>query len=246
MLNSARNSVPDWESVANVLLDGDSCRVALLDASGRILLRNAALSAWCRENGIDDQQCQRVSFDDGHDFKGFWLCLPESVQNAAKPECTDALIDSLTGLVNRRGLSGVCKTRVINKTGKVEPGWLLFFDINHFKQVNDSLGHMAGDRVLKRFAACLKESFRCDDIVARYGGDEFVVACPGCSRRVILERIKELRLRLTNEFERKGIKLSASFGMTPLVEGEPFEKLIEAADRDYYRRKRHGRADHAS
>lgn len=237
--------MPDWESVANTLLDGDSRRVALLDATGRIVMRNAVLSVWCHENGIGEQQCQRISFDDGHGFCGFWLCLPESAQAAANQECADALLDSLTGLVNRRCLSGICRTGLISKTDNTEAGGLLFFDIDHFKQVNDSLGHAAGDQVLKRFAVCLKESFRSDDLVARYGGDEFVVVCLGCPRRVMLERIKELRLRMASEFERQGIKLGVSFGMTLLVDGEPFEKLIEAADQDYYRRKRHGQGNNA-
>jgi diguanylate cyclase (GGDEF)-like protein len=138
--------------------------------------------------------------------------------------------DTLTGLANRRALPGVL--REVFSTGAT----ILFFDLNDFKKINDSYGHQMGDECLKRFARVLQASFRPDDHVIRYAGDEFVVVAPSAEPSQILGHIERLRERL--KFERAdgpAIRFSAGHAYLP-VHGEP-EATLRAADEAMYREK---------
>ena len=139
-------------------------------------------------------------------------------------------LDTLTGLANRRALPGVL--REVFSTGAT----ILFFDLNDFKKINDSYGHQTGDECLKRFARVLKASFRPDDHVIRYAGDEFVVVAPSAEPSQILGHIERLRERL--KFERaEGPPIRFSVGHAYLpVHGEP-EATLRAADEAMYREK---------
>jgi diguanylate cyclase (GGDEF)-like protein len=138
--------------------------------------------------------------------------------------------DPLTGLSNRRALPGVLRESF--QTGAT----ILFFDLNDFKEVNDSYGHAAGDECLRSFASALQSTFRPEDHVIRYAGDEFVVVAPGASPEQLLERVESLRDRL--KFERGGnppIRFSVGHAVLP-VNGEP-EDALRAADAAMYRDK---------
>ena len=89
-----------------------------------------------------------------------------------------ALVDELTGLHNRRGffLLAEKQLQIARRSGR--PDLLLFADLDGMKEINDRLGHDAGDAALRRTAAVLRDSFRSSDILARFGGDEFLVLCP--------------------------------------------------------------------
>src|SRR6185437_15319535 len=101
--------------------------------------------------------------------------------------------DPLTGLSNRRALPGVL--RASYETGAT----IVFFDLNDFKEINDTLGHQAGDECLRRFAAALKASFRPDDHVFRFAGDEFVIVAQGAEPSQIVDRLDTVRARLKTE-----------------------------------------------
>jgi diguanylate cyclase (GGDEF)-like protein len=96
-------------------------------------------------------------------------------------------VDALTGLANRRALPAILR--------EVQPGGasLVFIDLHDFKRVNDARGHQAGDDVLRRFAAALRDSFRPEDAVVRYAGDEFLVVAQGLTRDAMESRIGALR-----------------------------------------------------
>ncbi|MDB9823418.1 GGDEF domain-containing protein, partial [Deltaproteobacteria bacterium] len=118
----------------------------------------------------------------------------------------------------------------------------ILFDVDKFKKINDTLGHIAGDKVLKKVAECLEETYRKDDFIARYGGDEFVVIIDGVTEKMAVERISAFN----RVFKRKRfisqktgeINLSVSAGATSAIKGDTMENLVERADRAMYALKR--------
>jgi diguanylate cyclase (GGDEF)-like protein len=140
--------------------------------------------------------------------------------------------DALTGLANRRALRGMLDS--VNGSG----GTVLFFDLDGFKEINDSYGHHAGDECLTRFAHALQASFRPEDQVVRYAGDEFVVVAPGVEPEQIIARAEALRDRL--KFERGDAPpIRFSFGYAYLAPNGDADAAIRAADQAMYRDKQH-------
>jgi diguanylate cyclase (GGDEF)-like protein len=138
--------------------------------------------------------------------------------------------DPLTGLANRRALPDVLRS--VFRTGAT----ILFFDLNDFKGINDRHGHQTGDECLKRFARVLQASFRPDDHVIRYAGDEFVVIAPAADSDQIVARVENVRERL--KFERSDgppIKFSVGHATVP-VNGDA-EAALREADEAMYRQK---------
>jgi diguanylate cyclase (GGDEF)-like protein len=137
--------------------------------------------------------------------------------------------DPLTGAVNRRALREIFNE--VQKTGAM----LLFFDLDSFKQINDEHGHAAGDDCLRRFATALKESFRPDDHVIRYGGDEFLVIARGLDAAAARMRVEDL----TERFKRASPMVWCGFsvGMSELAPGGQPEPALQLADQNMYKAK---------
>lgn len=156
-----------------------------------------------------------------------------------------ALIDDLTGLRNRRGFFLLAQQhrRQVARSG--EPAFIVFVDVDGLKDVNDTLGHEAGDQMLRSAARVLQATFRESDIVARLGGDEFcVLAVDGvCNPQMIRERLQ----RNIDAFNagRPGtpFPLGASVGIIPCSHDDhtPLEQLVRLADQDMYLQKKGGR-----
>ena len=138
--------------------------------------------------------------------------------------------DPLTALVNRRSLPEIFRS--------VQPhgALVLFFDLDGFKQINDMHGHTAGDGCLKSFAIALRESFRPDDHVIRYGGDEFLVVARGLDSAGARGRIDAVRLRLERTTV-SSIVVRFSVGIAELPPGGQPEAALEAADAQMYKAK---------
>lgn len=139
--------------------------------------------------------------------------------------------DPLTALANRRALPEVF--RAVQPHGAT----VLFFDLDDFKRVNDRYGHAAGDESLRRFSAALRESFRPQDAVLRYGGDEFLVVAGGMDRLSALQRVRDLQGRLDHA-GRRGLRLTFSVGMGELRPGGQPDAALRAADAAMYQAKR--------
>src|SRR5690606_36620769 len=105
-----------------------------------------------------------------------------------------AIRDELTGLYNRRHLLERLEEQLSLSERGHQPLFLALIDLDHFKQVNDTYGHAAGDLVLKQFAGLAREQLRRSDFIARYGGEEFIITfCEGCEEDIVavLERLRQ-------------------------------------------------------
>jgi diguanylate cyclase (GGDEF)-like protein len=148
--------------------------------------------------------------------------------------------DSLTGLANRRLFDESLSREAARSQRLGAPLSLLVFDIDHFKQVNDSYGHQTGDRVLREVAAALVTNTKGFDVAARYGGDEFVVLLPGCK----LDDAQRVAQRVQREIARQvgDAPVTVSAGVATMPDNaHDSERLIAAADAALYEAKRTGR-----
>jgi diguanylate cyclase (GGDEF)-like protein/PAS domain S-box-containing protein len=156
----------------------------------------------------------------------------------------EALTDPLTGLCNRRGLERrweLLQPRPAPCSG--HPFWIMI-DIDHFKRVNDTYGHEAGDAVLKALAASLQLAAREGDVAARLGGEEFVLLLPSATKEVAVAVAERLRGRVEALSVATGgstVQVTASFGVSLQAQGEDWSTALQRADVALYEAKRGGR-----
>jgi diguanylate cyclase (GGDEF)-like protein len=142
--------------------------------------------------------------------------------------------DGLTGLANRRQLSRRLGEEVLRARRSKQPFAVVMSDVDHFKSYNDTMGHPAGDEVLKRVAQILRESTREVDLAARYGGEEFCVLLPETSGEMALQVAERIRARMAAE-KFPGRTITLSLGIAE------FAKNGDTADAALYQAKRAGR-----
>ncbi len=157
-----------------------------------------------------------------------------------------AVTDQLTGLYNRRAFADLAGKEVGRARRYRRPLALILFDIDHFKTVNDSHGHLIGDHVLRVLTELVTRTTRSTDIVCRYGGEEFIVLMPEAGRDEALamaERLREEISRLTVVTDAGTLSLTVSLGVAELdtAGDEDLDGLINRADRAMYRAKAAGR-----
>lgn len=156
-----------------------------------------------------------------------------------------AQTDALTGLANRNNFQNTLN-RIIAESDRSGSGFaLVIMDIDHFKMVNDTLGHDAGDQVLKYIGQCLTERLRATDFVGRLGGEEFGLILRDAKPSDAFELMDELRQRIAGRelaYGEANIRVTASFGIAQWPEhGREAEGLFRMADHGLYRGKRAGR-----
>ncbi|BCS89044.1 GGDEF domain-containing response regulator [Pseudodesulfovibrio sediminis] len=150
----------------------------------------------------------------------------------------EASTDPLTGTLNRRSfLVQLSQTVAVGRTFG-----LIMFDIDHFKSVNDTYGHDVGDSVLKEIAQVVRNNIRVQDMLARWGGEEFMVLSPGAGPKLMARVAERLRERIAG-FQFTGVprQVTSSFGMVVYELGEQEEVLLKRADQALYRAKETGR-----
>lgn len=157
---------------------------------------------------------------------------------------TIAQTDSLTELFNRRYAFAKGETLVSQCVQTEKPMSIFLFDLDHFKVVNDTYGHPAGDQVLKLVAQVSKNCLRGTDVLARIGGEEFIAILPGVDLEMaefIAGRLKEKLESCQHEFEGNKFIVTASFGVATVNNDDDFEALTQRADKALYNAKDNGR-----
>ena len=156
-----------------------------------------------------------------------------------------AIRDSLTGLYNRRYLAETLDRETARARREGHPLALVLIDLDHFKELNDSRGHRAGDAVLKQIADHFMQDTRTEDLVCRYGGEEFLVMMPGMGLDKAVERSEHWRQALASlpiTVGQETVHVTASFGVAVYPEnGINPDQIIHAADTALYAAKRAGR-----
>ncbi len=154
------------------------------------------------------------------------------------------LSDPLTGLGNRRFFDRSIAPLFAQLESKNEPFSIMVFDIDHFKRVNDILGHDMGDQILKEIAARLASNMRAIDIVSRYGGEEFMIAMPRTKAKQALiaaDRIRSLIGGTPIYIDGQALHITTSAGVAQVKPGEKLRDVFKRADGALYRAKQAGR-----
>ncbi len=153
----------------------------------------------------------------------------------------EAQMDSLTGLLNRRAALNQLSTELQRVRRRQQPMTVLMLDLDHFKDMNDTYGHLTGDRVLARVGSVLKATLRGSDVACRYGGEEFLVI----QFDTTIEEASIVAARIYKAVEEAGqelnIPITISVGLTELRAEDTVESLIQRADKALYASKHRGR-----
>ena len=155
-------------------------------------------------------------------------------------------LDGLTGLFNRNTFVELTERELVRAQRQGSATAILLLDLDHFKRVNDTWGHPAGDAVLKNVAAVVTQSVRSTDLVGRLGGEEFIVLLPGTTVIAARKLAEKVRARLEaspTQFEQTTIRTTASIGLagTTAAEKRDFDSLYNDADKALYMAKQRGR-----
>jgi diguanylate cyclase (GGDEF)-like protein len=147
--------------------------------------------------------------------------------------------DALTNVWNRHGIEQFLEKLQVTRT----PASVIVIDIDHFKRVNDLRGHYGGDRVLRQMGEILRAQTRKTDGLGRWGGEEFVLVCPGATIASAAERAEKLRnqIRETNFIPEDPLPITASFGVAASRTDQDFSEVFQQADQALYLAKSRGR-----
>jgi diguanylate cyclase (GGDEF)-like protein len=167
------------------------------------------------------------------------LNLREKLEN-------ESIRDSLTGLFNRRFMEVALERELHRAQRRNATLAVLMLDVDRFKLLNDSFGHDAGDAVLREVTECLKQSVRTEDVVCRYGGEEFVIILPEIDESLALERANKIRAAVNSlniQFKGQSMrKISISVGLAMYPDhANSSDDLIRLADAALYEAKHAGR-----
>ncbi len=160
---------------------------------------------------------------------------------------TESLTDPLTQLANRKFFDTSLEHAIADARAKNEPLSLMMTDIDHFKNFNDSFGHLTGDQVLRLVAMSVKQNVKGQDTAARYGGEEFAIILPNTVLRSAITVADHIRRAvMTKELMKRSTgehlgRVTISIGVATLRKGDSIQTLIERTDTCLYAAKRHGR-----
>ena len=157
--------------------------------------------------------------------------------------------DTLTQALNRNGLRSIFESQYELSLATNNHFVLAICDLDHFKNINDTYGHVAGDKILQNFVTIAKKQIRNSDVIIRYGGEEFVIILPAVSKDKGYDVLKSICTNFENnslEFNGSIINATVSIGMMGIIPEQPFkhsfiDEYIMIADQRLYRAKQSGR-----
>ncbi len=171
----------------------------------------------------------------------------DALQENLEAVRTESLTDPLTQLANRKFFDTSLEHAIADARAKNEPLSLMMTDIDHFKNFNDSFGHLTGDQVLRLVAMSVKQNVKGQDVAARYGGEEFAIILPNTVLRSAITVADHIRRAvMTKELMKRSTgehlgRVTISIGVATLHKGDTVQTLIERTDTCLYAAKRHGR-----
>lgn len=165
----------------------------------------------------------------------------EELSNAKKELDTLYITDRLTNVYNRVKIDEIIDTELKKKKRYNHTCSVILIDVDYFKLVNDTYGHLVGDSILKEFATLLKESVRDTDYVGRWGGEEFIIVCPQTDQNGALSLAEHLRGKIEEFYFTMAGKKTASFGIATCTDKDDITSLIDNADKALYMAKGGGR-----
>jgi diguanylate cyclase (GGDEF)-like protein len=240
---------------------GEDCDIRIQDNS--VSRRHARIEPSSEGYHVSDQQSTNGTFVNDRQLDGSWLlqdgdyvrvgnCIYRylaggNIEAEYHEEIYRLTIqDGLTQIPNQRYMTEFLEREVARSQRHARPLSVLMFDIDRFKTINDTHGHLCGDFVLRELAGCVRASVRREDLFARYGGEEFVlvlVETPHSEALQVAERLRESVASHQFRFEATPIRLTISIGVASTT-GDPAVNpaaLVRAADERLYLAKRSGR-----
>lgn len=141
-----------------------------------------------------------------------------------------ARIDPLTGVYNKNVLGSIRKC-----------DFAVMCDVDNFKTINDTYGHVVGDSVIKKVAEIMSRNFRLTDQICRFGGDEFFIAIANCDKEVVYDRLNKIKSELLQEINLPNFSVTLSIGVAQNFDNESIDVLLEKADIALYKSKNNGK-----
>jgi diguanylate cyclase (GGDEF)-like protein len=193
--------------------------------------------------GINDM-AERIAFTQ-EDLRHKVVLATEELRQQKEAAEYAARVDTLTGVANRRAFDEIAESEVQRALRYGTAVSLIMIDLDHFKTINDSYGHQAGDAVLVTFARTITEAVREVDVVGRWGGEEFLVLLPGTGATEALRAAERMRGALAQcdlRLQGRRIRFTASFGVAEFIPAElSLYSLLDRLDAALYRAKAAGR-----
>jgi diguanylate cyclase (GGDEF)-like protein len=232
-----------------IVLDNDSvsrrhCRIEKRNKNWHVVDLDSTNGTYVNDDQVSELQLRRsdqikigdtiMKFLSGSDLEAQYH---ETIYNMT-------IVDGLTQIHNKRYLMETLEREIPRARRHGRPLSVVMFDIDHFKHINDNYGHLAGDYVLKELATLVKGRLRPDDVLGRYGGEEFAAALPETGLEGAASIAEDLRRRVEERqfvFEGEAIPVTVSLGCAELDGEMNVTGIIKAADEKLYDAKRGGR-----
>jgi len=206
--------------------------------------RKAIIKKFFQTKKMNEDMYENVSYVFDANFRGVLELFEHTVSQAqaeTKRIYEDSIRDHLTKLFNRKKFDEILLQEIKFSQSNNIPLSMILLDIDNFKNTNDTFGHDMGDDVLMAFATIIKKYIRDSDIVARWGGEEFVMLLPKSTKENAFIRSEQIRIEIQNyDFETVG-KITCSFGISQIEENDNPNSLFNKADKALYHSKHNGK-----